>query len=923
MTIKIPVGVEVSGAQDAASKAAATVTQAAEQAGRKVNEAVGRAARSTARAAAEGAQPGGGGRSVAVRAIENAQGAINAAQRIVNAQKILEREFRRSFDRTTVERAAREFDRLARTSSRRLRQYGGLDDWLDRGAGDFIRPADANRQRRQILSRLGLASFGGGDGLTERSLVRAGRGTLQAALPFAVGGVPAAIMADSYQTAASSRGGLMSLGGAGALLRGLGIGTLALGAIKGVQAARASYASSEDEAVQYGQLTHALGDVTTNFGRLGDTVRTMTNDLGLGTRESASLARRYAVGAMLGAGDADSLGRELRTGIGMGRGMGVDPSQTVDTLASMRHFQVSRGDADNRRLAMMIGEAVAKAGGMTRAGDMIAAVEQFTQITARQSLVSPDVPAFLNFMTKVTGMGIPGLDPSGASALFAKADASVRAGGRMGEASQMALLAQAQRDMPGFNGLQLQQLLDGGLFGSAQTQFGENSMAYRNAAARGDVATQKRLLAMAQAGGGRTNLDRMMAALEPYRGTSGFAIAGGNAWGMSPTEFLAFDTALTRGGGVGALHGRLQKLGIDPSRIDARSISALAQTLGADRGAMLNQASRLEGLTGDSALSRDERSLLTRARASGDDERLRDAILRLSSTRDVSVNLGDEAQRSQVNLDREFQKFSLELLPIMTGMRSLLAAIVSRIAPDSEAAVAERSRVNAEAAKRREEANAGAQADGQRRAQELFADNYGLTLEARKRAASIAQTTLAPSPYDDVFERVGREEGVDPKLLKLIAAKESGLNPGAINKNANGSTDRGIMQTNSQYESSWGVSDPFDPVQSVRGGARALKEKGYGQKPLRDVLRRYNGAGDRAEAYADESMRAWQLVSAGPAEPTLPAGAGLGPRVAAATPSAQTFTHNITLRNDRGDLLADPVVQTSVGAAAPVSLFTP
>ena len=49
------------------------------------------------------------------------------------------------------------------------------------------------------------------------------------------------------------------------------------------------------------------------------------------------------------------------------------------------------------------------------------------------------------------------------------------------------------------------------------------------------------------------------------------------------------------------------------------------------------------------------------------------------------------------------------------------------------------------------------------------------------------------------FERAEATYGIHRDLLRAIAQQESSLNPAAINKNANGSVDVGLMQINSQW----------------------------------------------------------------------------------------------------------------------------
>lgn len=49
------------------------------------------------------------------------------------------------------------------------------------------------------------------------------------------------------------------------------------------------------------------------------------------------------------------------------------------------------------------------------------------------------------------------------------------------------------------------------------------------------------------------------------------------------------------------------------------------------------------------------------------------------------------------------------------------------------------------------------------------------------------------------WEQAGTRYGIEPELLQAIAIVESGLNPGAININKDGTRDYGLMQINSSH----------------------------------------------------------------------------------------------------------------------------
>ncbi len=97
-------------------------------------------------------------------------------------------------------------------------------------------------------------------------------------------------------------------------------------------------------------------------------------------------------------------------------------------------------------------------------------------------------------------------------------------------------------------------------------------------------------------------------------------------------------------------------------------------------------------------------------------------------------------------------------------------------------------------------------------------------------------TTFEYSASAFCYEDAGSRYGISPHLLRAIAKGESSFNPVAINHNANGSYDYGLMQINSSWEPTlrrMGISwDRLaDPCMNVMVGAwvlsRCIHDYGY------------------------------------------------------------------------------------------------
>ena len=91
----------------------------------------------------------------------------------------------------------------------------------------------------------------------------------------------------------------------------------------------------------------------------------------------------------------------------------------------------------------------------------------------------------------------------------------------------------------------------------------------------------------------------------------------------------------------------------------------------------------------------------------------------------------------------------------------------------------------------------------------------------------VAATPLPSSRHDGYIRRLGEELGISPDLIKAVAMVESGLNPRA--RSPKGAL--GLMQLMPATARQYGVADPYDPWENLRGGAAHLS----------DLLDRYDG----------------------------------------------------------------------------------
>ena len=78
---------------------------------------------------------------------------------------------------------------------------------------------------------------------------------------------------------------------------------------------------------------------------------------------------------------------------------------------------------------------------------------------------------------------------------------------------------------------------------------------------------------------------------------------------------------------------------------------------------------------------------------------------------------------------------------------------------------------------------------------------------------------LPATPFDPYIERVAAETGLSPGLIKAVALVESGFDPRAVSPKG----AQGLMQLMPGTSRQYGVTDPFDPLQNLRAGARHMR----------------------------------------------------------------------------------------------------
>jgi soluble lytic murein transglycosylase-like protein len=104
-----------------------------------------------------------------------------------------------------------------------------------------------------------------------------------------------------------------------------------------------------------------------------------------------------------------------------------------------------------------------------------------------------------------------------------------------------------------------------------------------------------------------------------------------------------------------------------------------------------------------------------------------------------------------------------------------------------------------------------------------FADTLALaqdrSAQPPAQGSSDASLPSAAAPYRADIDAAARENGLDPALLASVIQQESGFDPNATSE----AGAQGLMQLMPSTAASLGVTNPYDPSQSIAAGARYLR----------------------------------------------------------------------------------------------------
>ncbi len=477
-----------------------------------------------------------------------------------------------------------------------------------------------------------------------------------------VGGI-AAGAAQAGMRAAGPAGGVaanaMGTGmsaGFGAGLMGLVGGMAALGVGKLVGAVAEKVEQAENNNVAYDRLKRTLGDVQVSFLGLKKAVMTTGESLNITYDETGGLFSQFAkAGKVSGRDGYQSMPQEIGMGVGLSRAYGLDPSQGVGFMGQMRGLGVTKDVQDSRRVALLIGETIAKSDAFSKADEVMEAIAGFASSQTRQSMSAANIDGYAGMFSSMVGSGIAGMDPAGAASMLGRVNSSLSAGGAKGEASQFFTSMVGNR--MGLDPLQMQVLREGGAFASKDQMFGVGSAYTRYMGQTGPTGSSNYLSET------RSLIE------EKYAGDSETqklmrAQAFGNHTGLNMNQSMAMLSLQPN------QMGELQKvLGNSALSMNASGINNAAMAL---NGTDADRQSIAAGLRKRDDLKKEDRAALDAAMGSGNTEEQKRVLATLSAQYEQERTQGSDIRDSRAALDNIKVKIADYAVPALQDMRKAL-----------------------------------------------------------------------------------------------------------------------------------------------------------------------------------------------------------------------------------------------------------
>lgn len=513
-----------------------------------------------------------------------------------------------------------------------------------------------------------------------RGMLRAGRQLLG----NATAGSGVAGQAVNAAVTGGTHGALGAL--PGGMLGGAAIGIAGFALLKGAEAISEAVHRSKSEAGEVDRFKRSIGDVAVRFDELRERLRGVGEGFSLTFEQSRRLALEFAKIAQVrdGADPRGALG-QAREGIALSQAVGIDESDGVRLIAGLRHDKnLGETQQQARLFGIQVAEALKRSGSTLNAPELMQALASYSHETTSRSLGATNVQGYSALLSAMAGSGVPGLDVHGAASLIGKADAAYTGGGRMGEASQTLQYLALGGDRLG--PLLTYARQEAGLFGSEKSTFGgpHNPLAqYLHDSGGRDLSGLN---------GTATGLQSVMGMFDAnIQDPEMRLLALRNHFGLGVNQAAALYN-LRSEGKLDATTGLVDQYNaqrpagqrIDLSRVSGTGYTALAE-LAVNRRDLPGLEAFRDNLAGRKDLDDTQRQQLVGLRGEKNEDKLRAGLVQIAATLEREKNSGQEIQDSSARTANATQRLADQLVPATLASRNFLAALVEKLAPDTDA----------------------------------------------------------------------------------------------------------------------------------------------------------------------------------------------------------------------------------------------
>jgi hypothetical protein len=391
--------------------------------------------------------------------------------------------------------------------------------------------------------------------------------------------------------------------------------------------------------------------------------------MGMTSIESTRLAKQFSHNANTQSKDAGSLAAEIRLASGFSRSLGLDPSQGVEAMSTLRNTRATTDEAGSRKMAMTIAEAIAKGGMSSKGDEVLSAIANFAQSTARASLQAPNVTGYADYMSRMVGMKTPGLDVQGSASLLGKADAGIRSHSDL--ASEVFKLGAFTKAFGNnFTAPDMDLYTSQGAFGTAEgvadELLADKTITPERRKSALDVKNSKNAKRPIQ--------DIMMDQLGTIapRGSALYEQAGAHLFGMEHNEFRKYQQTYNTDGGSVGMKSRLDSMGVNTAKLDPAKFMHMGALLGSNKDELKAEAEKLISGNGYSkGLDDKQKGDLRKLIDAGGEDELRKKVIQLQEGRELT-DIGTATRNNTADIKQKIIDLSSTLLPAVNSVRDAI-----------------------------------------------------------------------------------------------------------------------------------------------------------------------------------------------------------------------------------------------------------